>query len=237
MKRFISAFVSFTLVFSMTLPSYVIGESAEIVNESGSSTTEYQKASKETLELARNVVQELESHAVFCYTLGYSLDYLYYEVAKYSVPGTKILETKSDASLALLEIYEEMLSEFREYDIDRYHAYLEAGQIVQDDDYILRGWKLFRCRENIEAMLALDCYYNLLDENEVQRMTDDFAEFADLNCSSWKKFDVNAECNTLFEIYRAGVGIELSTDQGKRGLSLGDIKYDIGSTVKTTSGN
>ena len=56
----------------------------------------------------------------------------------------------------------------------------------------------------IEALLALDCYYDQLDENGVLRMKNDFEEYLKIDYASASKYFDDASQETMFEMYRSG---------------------------------
>ncbi len=133
-------------------------------------------------------------------------------------------EKRKDASISLIELYEEMLTNLHEYDLDVYITYCSNfsennyEKNNQYTGYIVEVNTLFGIRETIEALLAVDCYYNLLDEKQVHRMIEDFKEFAVCEYSSVCKTYGDTEYSTLFEKYRANRG----------------VTYSIGTTVYTT---
>lgn len=227
LKRHITILVLMMLVISMIIPVFAADASIDkslnnVINKEDNQTSiiTLSKASKETLEIAKNIVNKLEQESVFSLYLGRSLEQLY-DTAKWVAPETKDFETRKDASIALIEIYEEMLVEVREYDFDSYFKYFSKISEKNDGltDFIVKGNYILGIRETIEAMLAIECYYNLLNEKQVQRMTEDFEEFSDYEYASLCKIYDDTEFGTLFEKYRAN-----------RSLT-----YYIGTTIYTTS--
>lgn len=194
-------------------------------NELNKSESELQLASIETLSIARRVVQTLGQKSIFSLYLDRTLNQLY-DTAKWVAPEVAFLESKTDSALAFIELYEELLDDLRDYDLDVYCNYLQklinnsTNESIEPNEYIIYGQRLFNIRETIEAMLALDCYYNLLDSNQIQRMYSDFAEFVNIFNSALKKNDL-PNSSTSFEKYR----------------SNRSITYSVGTTVYTTSRN
>lgn len=259
MKRMISILVVLALVLPMSVSGFAVNAQenspAVIVSQTrtdasshkgavNSSATELQQASDETLLLAKNVVRKLSQEVVFTLGLECTLDHMY-DTAKWVSPEVITLEAREDASLALLELYEEILTEFSEYDIDSYHAFWEkaldsaSNKPAEINDFIRRGQELFSMRETIEALFALDCYYNLLDTPQIQRMTDAFEEFSNINNISTLNIYSESNSSTLFEQYRAVYEASHNT-QGSRagtvGFILNGVTYIDNSTVNTTSG-
>lgn len=259
MKRLISMLVVTALVLPMSVSGFAVNAQenspAVIVSQTitdaisnkgsvNSSASDLQQASNETLLLAKDVVRKLSQEVVFSLGLECTLDHMY-NTAKWVSPEVMTLEAKEDASLALIELYEEILTEFVKYDIDSYNAFWEKAldsaveKPAEINDFIRCGQELFSVRETIEALLALDCYYNLLDTTQIQRMIDDFKEFSNVNNTSTLKIYGESNSSSLFEKYRAVYEAEHNT-QGSRagtvGFTLNGITYIDNSTVNTTSG-
>ena len=249
MKRHITILVLMMLVLSMIIPVFAADATAnttiDIDHSIGfeSSSPELNIASKETLEIAKDAVEQLEKEIVFSLGLECSLDHMY-NTAKWVVPDVAVLETKKDASLALIEVYEEILTAASNYDFDNYNAFWKKAMANALDnpaelsDYIRYGRKILGERETIEALLALDCYHDLLDGYQLQRMSRDFNEFANIVSDSSKQYYSDAESYTVFELYRSAR--EGSKDAIKGtcsvGFTLNGISYVNNSTVNTTSG-
>ena len=51
----------------------------------------------------------------------------------------------------------------------------------------------------IEALLALDCYYDQLGAQSVQRMMNDITDFATIDCASASKVNNDASNETMFD--------------------------------------
>ena len=223
----------------LELTSKELEENKHAIN---SSATELRQASEETLILAEKVVQELVDGAAFTLGIECTLNHMY-NTAKWVAPDVVVLETKEDSSLALLQIYEETLIELKKYDLDRYNAFWEKALYsavdspVEIDDFIRHGQKLFSIRRIIEALLALDCYYVRLNENEIQHMTSVFKEFSNTSNASAIKIYGETDALTLFEHYRAKQDSN-SFVQGSRSISmeLNGVTYVDSSTVNTTGG-
>ena len=56
----------------------------------------------------------------------------------------------------------------------------------------------------IEALLALDFYYDQLTEKSIQRMMNDFMDFAAIDYASASKVYKDASNETMFDMYRGG---------------------------------
>ena len=252
MKKHITIFVLITLVLSMIIPVFAADATVNnpIVTDTQSvrlqsSVSEQIKASKETLEIAENAVLKLSEEVVFSLGLDCSLEHMY-NTAKWVEPDVKVLETKKDAALALIEIYEENLADARNYDFVSYNEFwknaVEVANIEPSEinDSLKKGRYLLGKRETIEALLAVDCYYNLLDDSQFQRMLDDFDEFAHIDYSSCIKIYNDTTLFTYFERYRAereSGDNGADRDRSEISLYLNGIEYTNGTTINTTSGN
>jgi len=141
----------------------------------------YLKPSEETMEIAKTAVEKLQLGVVFLPGLDVhkSAIGVYNDTAKWVAPELLTLETKEDAAIALIKLYEDMLEEYRSCNLERFYENLSfgnnpTGDILTEHNKIVR---LQVTRMVIEALLALDCYYDLLDTYNIQRMTDDFNEY------------------------------------------------------------
>lgn len=220
MKRTLSALVLMVLVmvFCFLLPTSVFGSqenpaAGKTESPSGGTIGNDEApcslaASPETLELARTAVSDLEHGLLFSTLWGVSLDHMY-RTAMWAVPEVNELETKEDASLALIELYEELLGRLREYDLVHCHTFVkgyaerEANEQVDYPDSIASWRQICTDRSTIEALLAVDCYYDKLDADQTERMTRDFQEFFDLDYAAAVKVYGEGESSTLFQVYRS----------------------------------
>lgn len=159
-----------------------------------------------TVETARKVVQALDQEVVFSISyLDQNTDtYRLYDIAKKSVPLLGAFETDSDAAVALIKIYEELLSQARKYDFE---SWLSADiDTFSNDAMYQTGTDILAKAETIEAMLALDCYYNLLNDQEIERMTADFLEMATILAKAEAAVNGSGdaeEIHTKFDTYRS----------------------------------
>ena len=105
LKKHITIFVLITLVLSMIIPVFAadaaidnslndVANKKEILSFQSAPS----KASKETLEIAKIIVNKLQQESVFSLYLGRSLEQLY-DTAKWVAPETKDFETLNDASI------------------------------------------------------------------------------------------------------------------------------------------
>lgn len=167
----------------------------------------YLKPSEETLEIAKSAVEKLQLGVVFMPgVIMKTLSELYNDTAKWVAPELLTLETKEDAAIALIKIYEEMLEEYRSCDLDWFYDNVSSGQqpekeLLSEHNKIVR---LQRIRMSIEALLALDCYYNLLDAYGIQRMTNDFNDYLTIDNSFASKYFDSFSTETMFKRYRNG---------------------------------
>ena len=176
------------------------------------------KPSDETLELARTAVEKCEQAVIFVMGTSSDLTHTLYDeyekTASWVAPELMTLETKSDASIALIKLYEDVLKEFRTCDLDGWydfqiktakfleeHAPYPVAQIQYSEEN-RRIQYLFGTRRVIEALLALDRYYDQLGEEDVSRMLNDFSEFAEIDSASQIIFFDDASNETLFEQFR-----------------------------------
>ena len=243
MKKVSQSFLLLALVFALVLPNLVVF--ADSINDgnifpdsqsSNSTTKQSENANNETIELARTVVQKTSDAVVFSYYDGTTLEEQY-ENAKFVSPEISVLETKPDAALALIALYVEVLSDFREYDIDSYRLFWKNAsdkKTVILTDSLKHGQELYGKIKAIEALLALDHYCDLLSEQEYRYMIDAFEEVASLNFASSSKIYDDAVFSTYFEKYRATS--ENSTREiGDTYVFVGTMQYYLGDTVYTTS--
>ena len=170
-------------------------------------TEKYLNPSEETLEIAKSAVEKLQLGVVFMPgVIMKTLSELYNDTAKWVAPELLTLETKEDAAIALIKIYEEMLEEYRSCDLDWFYDNVSSGQqpekeLLSEHNKIVR---LQRIRMSIEALLALDCYYNLLDAYGIQRMTNDFNDYLTIDNSFASKYFDSFSMETMFKSYRNG---------------------------------
>ena len=180
----------------------------------------YLKPSDETTELVKTAVEKLRQGVVFLPGVSSNLTHTlmdeYEYTAKWVAPELITLETKDDTAIALIELYEAVLKEYSTCDLDGYydfqikttefleqHAPYPVAQI-QYSEANLKIRNLQGARMVIEALLALDRYYDQLGEQNVQRMMNDFAEYASIDYASASKFYDDVSNETMFEMYRSG---------------------------------
>ena len=168
----------------------------------------YLNPSDETLELAATAVDKLQEGLVFMpgisSSFGDTVVTRYNNTAKWVAPELLTLETKEDASLALIKLYEDLLKEYRSCDLDRFYALPEPPYEISPD-YIDEFRSIVRCqsvRMTIEALLALDLFYDQLSEKEIQRMMKVFEEYVKINNASARKFFDDVSTETMFEMFR-----------------------------------
>lgn len=168
----------------------------------------YLKPSEETLELANTVVDKLQQAVVFSPGLDMmqSLPEVYNNTAKWVAPELITLETKEDSALALIKLYEDFLTEYRSCDLDWFYENVKSGYEPDNDhkDEYMKITRIQTTRMVIEALLALDCYYDLLSEQDIQRMMADFKEYITINNASASKYYDDVSNETMFEMYRGG---------------------------------
>ena len=166
----------------------------------------------ETKELAKTAVDKLQQSLVFMpgvsSNLNHTLNDEYEDTAKWVAPELTTLETKNNAAVAFIELYEKLIKEYRECDVDGYYDFIskvdeQPGKIVFSDEN-LRIRELRNTRMVIEALLALDCYYDQLKEKNVSRMMKDFEEYAEIDYASSSKYFSDADKETMFDMYRSG---------------------------------
>ena len=240
MKRvlsFIAAILVFFSVFSIT--GCKRGYSGK--TESTDNPEELSKASEETLKLAESAIQKLERGLVFELTLCVPVDRMY-ETAKWTAPEISELETKKDASVAFIELYEELLSEYRAYDIDKYLELTEnqtKNELNENTAFLYEGGRISRTRTTIEALLSYDCFYKLLEEKDVSRMINDFEEYAMIEYSSYSKHFANVSRKVLFYTYRdLNKNIDLYSVPSRYTYTIyfNGFEYHDNGSVNTTSG-
>ena len=171
-------------------------------------TEKYLNPSEETMEIAKTAVEKLQLGVVFFPGLDVhkSVTGVYNDTAKWVAPELLTLETKQDASIALIKIYEDMLEEYRSCNLEWFYENLSSGN-YPTGDILTEHNKIVRLRVTrmvIEALLALDCYYDLLDTYNIQRMTDDFNEYLIIDNYYTSKYFNDVSTETMFEMYRRG---------------------------------
>ena len=170
---------------------------------------------EETMALARTAVEKLAEAYIFdlgVYSSGFiTTTEIYERTAKWVAPEVTVLETKPDAALALILIYEEMLAELRTAKLDQYFQYLSEGSDIYPPDspfpeeFEEERQKisfLRRVRRVIEALLALDRYYDLLSDAEYIRMYSNFEKFVAIHAAAASKYYNSYSTNIQFETYR-----------------------------------
>ena len=170
----------------------------------------YLKPSDETLELAEIAVEKLRQELVFMPGVSSNLMHTLYDeyeyTAKWVAPELITLETKSDAAEAFIKLYEDLLKEYHSCNLDWFYENVKPGFELNEEnraDYYMIT-RLQNSRMVIEALLALDCYYDQLGEQSIQRMMNDFAEFAAVDYASANKVYNDASNETMFDMYRSG---------------------------------
>lgn len=168
----------------------------------------YLKPSDETLELADTAVEKLQQAVVFSPSLGLmqTLPDVYNNTAKWVAPELITLETKEDSALALIKLYEDLLIEYRSCDLNWFYENVKSGYEPDPNhkDEYMKITRIQATRMVIEALLALDCYYDLLDEQGLQRMTSDFKEYIAIDNASASKYYDDVSTETMFDMYRGG---------------------------------
>ena len=176
----------------------------------------YLNPSDETMELAKTAVEKLQQGRVFMPGVSSNLNHTLYDeyeyTAKWVAPELIALETKSDTAMTLIELYEDLLKEYRACDLDGFYDYLnKTDEFLQQNApqptssvENIRILDLQCTRMVIEALLALDRYYDQLEEQNIRRMMNDFTEFAAIDYASASKFFNDESNETMFDMYREG---------------------------------
>lgn len=174
----------------------------------------YLNPSRETLELVGTVIQKLALKDVFMFGIDPSpvtLSDVYEHTAKWVAPELLTLETKKDASIALVKLYEDILTEYRLCNLDLFYGVRYAASQSQEeghelllefDEEYLKIVSIQKKRMTIEALLALDYFVELLDEQMTKQILADFEEFATITYDAERKFYDDARREVLFEKYR-----------------------------------
>lgn len=168
----------------------------------------YLKPSEETLGLATTAVEKLQQAVVFSPSLGLmqTLPETYTNTAKWIAPELITLETKEDSAIALIKLYEDLLTEYRFCNLDWFYENVKSGYQPDSEhkDEYMKITRIQTTRMVIEALLALDCYYDLLDKQSIQRMLNDFEEYVTIDNASASKYYDDVSTETMFEMYRSG---------------------------------
>ena len=153
---------------------------------------------EETMALARTAVEKLAKELVFAdgiLSVPIPTTDIYEHTAKWVAPEVTVLETKPDAALALILLYEEMLKEFRALDLESYYEYYNTHPLPDYEDTPADHKQLQReylslehIRSVIEALLAIDCYYDLLSDAEYIRMYSNFEEYVTIKNTAGSKY-------------------------------------------------
>ena len=213
MKKILISFVVLFITAPMLLSCFSSVDPTEPSDNTVVSTDpspafpQTQKAREETVETAGIIVQKLAQHDVFSYGLGFTTE-SYYETAMWVATELESFEAEPDASLALIDVYEDILCEARDFDFEKYYTEVKAVSDMAPEkpserskEY-MQGLDLMKRRENVEGLLALDVYYDRLGQTDIQKMTGFFEEFAELEYEPGVKVCGSARSGTLFEIYR-----------------------------------
>lgn len=242
MNKIKKGIILFILSVSLILPYFALSSSTKKASANESLTPKYVKANVETTSVAKRVVQELADNVVFSLGLECSLEHMY-NTALWVSPELEDLEKMEDASRALIELYEEILAEIYNYKLDDYYSFWKkASESTVDTPVVLNEsikqvQEILGTRETIEALLASDHFYNLLSEEDMQRMRTDFESFANLICNSLNGIYSDAEPYILFDQYRYYNNINTTFNTRSLSFYIGTIQYNSNSTVNTTSGN
>lgn len=144
----------------------------------------YLNVSDETMELARAAVEKL--YIVFdtsVHSIPTTLSEVYNRTAAWVAPEVNVLETKKDAASAFIRVYEDILTEYRSCDIEWFYSNLKTG-FNKDNETKAKVFQIIKFQgmlRAVEALLALDCYYDMLTEVEIERMLKDFDEYFVIN--------------------------------------------------------
>ena len=168
---------------------------------------------EETMALARTAVEKLAKGNCFdlrLQSIPTSTTDSYKYTAKWVAPELTVLETKPDAAAALILVYEEMLAELRTAKLDQYYQYLSEGiDIYPPDSPFPEEFEeerqkivfLRQARNVIEALLALDCYYDLLSDAEYIRMYSNFEEYVTIYITEASKyFDTDDGYSSFYSV-------------------------------------
>ena len=170
------------------------------------------KVEEDTLQLAKAAVEKLADAQVFNTIHDSSptpTTERYNSTAKWVAPEVTVLETKSDAALALILLYEEMLKEFRALDLESYYEYYNTHPLPDYEDRPADHKQLqreYHCLEDIryaiEALLALDCYYDLLSDADYIRMYSNYEEYVTIKNTAGSKYRDYHPDVVRFDYYR-----------------------------------
>ena len=210
----ISLLIIITSLFAIIISLHFKKQESNLVTDDNET---YLKPSEETLEIAKTAVYKLYQSVVFLPgVVEKTLYEIYNDTAKWVAPELLTLETKQDASIALIKIYEDILKEYKNSDLDSYndfqkkdfeyaqqHSPYPIAQTILSDEH-KRIHEIEGTRMVLEALLALDIYYDQLDKDTVERMMNDFEEYARISSTSLSKFYDDVSTETMFEMYRNG---------------------------------
>ena len=106
----------------------------------------------------------------------------------------------------MIKLYEDLLIEYRSCDLDWFYKNVKSGYKPDSEhkDEYMKITEIQATRMAIEALLALDCYYDLLDEHGIQRMINDFKEYITINNAFASKYYDDVSTDTMFDMYRSG---------------------------------
>ena len=196
-----------------TEPYYRDSSSSVVLSDTSAAFPQTQKAREETVETAGIIVQKLAQRDVFSSEFCLTTE-SYYETAMWVATELESFEAEPDASLALIDVYEDILAEARDFDFEKYYTEVKAHSDAKTDpdrapeapsepskEY-RQGFDLMKRRETVEGLLALDVYYDRLGQTDIQKMTGFFEEFAELQYEPAVKVCGSARSGTLFEVYR-----------------------------------
>lgn len=192
--------------------AYFKGQYYELNQEIGETLYKYQnylnmkEAEAETVKMAGEIVDSLSAAYVFDAAVIENPDAQYAD-ARNIAPGLSELETKEDAAIALLTLYEALWEEAWSYDFAEYMTYVrhanDTGEEVDaENEMYIMGTDFLHRQETIEALLAFDCFYDKLSKTGVERLKKDFDNFALIIELAERKAYGYAERHTYFDIYR-----------------------------------
>jgi len=241
MYKIKKGFVLFILTFSLILPCFASFGLTKKASANESISSKYIKTNDETILVAKRVVQKLADNVVFSLSLECSLEQMY-NTALWVSPELSDLGKMEDASRALIKIYEEILAEIYNYNLTDYYSFWKkASQNTNATPVVLpyhikQVRRLLCMRETIEALLATDSFYELLDEDDLQRIKKEFEVFSNLILSSIENTPKDTQSFILFNQYRSYRESEILNNRSFS-FTLNGVTYHNDSTVYTTVGN
>lgn len=231
MNKILSTVFTILLTNFLVFSNYTISGKSIFLYKSTITDSSICTPTAETIAKAEEIVHELSKEVVF------SISYLnettttdkLYNIAKSVVPEVEAFEAMENATIALIAVYEELIARAENFDFKEYFSTDIDTLLTTENEMFRIGSSILGERNTIEALLSLDCYYDRLDNQEIQRMIEDFEKLASIIESARNANNVSYEPSILFYQY-CGYR-EMNNDSERIGSgSIEDNKLNVTAT-------